>query len=66
MKKFTIAIEETVVEEFDVVAENETEALDIAFHKYKKHDFILENGEVQYSQMAVVSPNINNIEWIEI
>lgn len=66
MEKFTIAIEETLVEEFDVVAESETEALEIAFHKYKNHDFVLENGEVQYSQMAIVNPNINNIDWVEI
>lgn len=35
MKKYTISIEETFVEEFGIIAENDNEALEIAFQKYK-------------------------------
>lgn len=66
MKNFTISIEETVVEEFEIVAENENEALEIAFQKYKNHEIVLEDGEVQYSQMAIVAPIRKEVEWVEI
>lgn len=66
MKNFTISIEETVVEEFEIYAENENEALEKAFQKYKNHEIILENGEVQYAQMAIVNPVNSEIKWIEI
>lgn len=54
MKKFIIAIEETVVEEFEVMAENSIEALEIAEQKYYNGEFVLEPGEVQFRQMASV------------
>ena len=66
MEEFIIAIEETVVEEFKVMANNEKEAMKIAFEKYKNKEFILEPGETQYAQMAVVSPIRKIVEWIEI
>ena len=65
MAKYTIAIEETVVEEFEVMAETEKEALEIAHKKYQNKEFILEPGEVQHAQMAVVQPYREKIEWIE-
>ena len=45
MKKFVIAIEETVVGEFEVIAETENEAKEIAHKKYKNREFMLEPGE---------------------
>jgi rRNA-processing protein FCF1 len=66
MQKYTILIEETVVEQFEVVAKTEKEAIEIARKKYKNEEFILESGEVQYAQMAVVQPFIEKNEWIEI
>ena len=65
MTKYTIAIEETVVEEFEVIAETEKEALEIAHKKYKNKEFMLEPGEAQYVQMAVVKPYKEELEWIE-
>ena len=65
MTKYTIAIEETVVEEFEVIAETEKEALEIAHKKYKNKEFMLEPGEMQYAQMAVVKPYKEELEWIE-
>ena len=64
MKKFTVVIEETVVNEFEVIAESEEEALEIASQKYRNCEFVLEPGEVQYVQMRTVYPN--KTEWVEI
>ncbi len=66
MKKYTIAIEETVVDEFEVIAENEEKAIEIARKKYDEREFILEPGEVQYKHMAVVTPYREKLDWIEI
>ena len=63
MKKFTIAIEETVVQEFEVWAEDCFEALDIAEEKYNKGEFVLAPGEVQFRQMASVGDDPT--EWNE-
>lgn len=63
MKKFIIAIEETVVQEFEVIADDSIEALEIAEQKYRKGEFVLEPGEVQFRQMASVG--VDPTEWIE-
>ena len=63
--KFKIAIEETVVGEFEVEAENAGEALEIAEEKYKKGELVLEPGEVQFKQMAVIAPSKEVTEWKE-
>ena len=65
MKKFTVVIEETVVQEFEVTAKSSSEALEIARKKYKSGELIVEDGECQATQMAVVSPN-TELEWMEI
>ena len=65
MEKYTVVIEETVVGEFEVIAETEREALEIAHKKYKNKEFMLEPGEVQYAQMAVVQPYGGAIKWLE-
>ena len=63
MKKYTIAIEEIVVEKFEVEANDFEEALDIAAEKYRKGEFVLCQGEVQFKQMAVISPICECTEW---
>lgn len=63
MNKYTIAIEETVVDEFEIVAENEIEALRVAKDKYKHGDIALCPGELQFKQMAVVSSSGDIREW---
>ncbi len=65
MKEFAIVIEETVVQEFKISAKNSEEALKIALQKYKKGELIVEDGESQAAQMAVVIPD-KDLEWIEI
>ena len=63
MKKFIIAIEETLVKEFEVWAVNSCKALDIAEKKYNKGEFVLESGEPQFRQMASVGDEPS--EWKE-
>ena len=65
MTKYTIAIEETVVEEFEIEANDFGEALDIAAEKYHKGEIVLCPGEVQFKQMAVVKPDSESTEWSE-
>lgn len=63
MKKFVIAIEETVVKEFEVWAEESCEALNIAEEKYYNGEFVLNPGEAQFRQMASVGDEPT--EWVE-
>ena len=65
MTKYTIAIEETIVTEFEVFADNTAVAMRIAEKKYKEGDFILNPGEVQFTQMSVVNPSDETTEWCE-
>ena len=65
MEKYTIVIEETVVEEFEVEADDFEDALKIAAEKYRKGEFVLCPGELHFKQMAVVKPDRESIEWIE-
>ena len=65
MKTYIVAIEETVVEEFEVKANDFSEALDIASKKYKEGEFVLSPGELQFKQMAIVSPSDELTEWSE-
>ena len=48
MKKYAIAIEETVVKEFEVYAGDSEEAMEIAEKKYKNGEFILDPGDIQF------------------
>ena len=63
MKKFIIAIEETFVQEFEVMAEDSIEALEIAEQKYRKGEFVLEQAEAQFRQIASVGDEPS--EWME-
>ena len=65
MTKYTVAIEETVVEEFEIEANDFGEALDIVAEKYRKGEIILSPREVQFKQMAVVKPYCELTEWSE-
>lgn len=65
MKKYMISIEETIVQKFEVEAENDETALNNAKENYKEGIFTLENAEVQYRQIAIVEPLKDEIEWVE-
>ena len=63
--QYKIAIEETVVDEFEVEASSDAEAIRIAGEKYHKGEFVLEPGEVQFKQMAIISPEREQPDWVE-
>jgi hypothetical protein len=63
--KYKIVIEETVAQEFEVEADSKEQALEEAKQNYYNCNFVLEPGEVQYKQMAVVDNDIDEYEWIE-
>ena len=65
MKKYIIAIEEIIVDEFEVEANNYGEALQVAEEKYFKGEFVLCPGEIQFRKMAVVKPDVIDIKWHE-
>ena len=55
MKKYKVVIEETLVDTFEVLAGSIDEARKIAVKKYKDSEFVLEPGECQHRQIAVLS-----------
>ena len=63
MKKFTIAIEETLADRFEVEAETEEEALEIAIQKYENAEFIL---QPEYCYFAEAWPEENPYNRIDI
>lgn len=65
MKKFIIAIEETVVGEFEIIAENAEKAMRIAEKKYKSDELVLTPGEAQFKQMSIINPEDEATDWVE-
>lgn len=63
--KFRIAIEETVVQEFDIEAKDAGEAMELAEAKYKSGELVLTSAEVYHKQMAIVAPDNEVTEWSE-
>lgn len=65
MKRFVIAVEETITQEFEVYADNEQEALHLLKEGYEKGEIVVDGGEVQSHQLAVIEPVRNIPEWIK-
>lgn len=65
MKRFVIAIEETVTQEYEVFADNTEEAIEKSIEKYEKGEFVLEPGELQMKRIALVEPQNHEPEWNE-
>ncbi len=51
MKKYTITIEETISEDFEVIAESSEQAQAIAIEKYESGEFVLEPGNLIHKQI---------------
>ena len=62
MKTVKVAIEESVVQEFEIVVDDEDSAIDMAIQKYNAGELVLEPGEVQFRQVSVVEPHSS--EWV--
>lgn len=65
MTEYIVIIEETLVQEFKIVAESAEDALKQAEKKYRKEEIVLDNGEVQYKQMSAILPGCEIEEWYE-
>lgn len=63
MKTYKIGIEEIVSAVFEVEAEDSEQALEIAKEKYRSGEFMLEPGELQSKNIAVLEPE--STEWKE-
>ncbi len=61
--KFIIAMEELVVQEFEITADCAEDAMKIAKEQYEKGGLVLSPGEVQLRQMAVVKPKMQATGW---
>ena len=62
-KKFIITVEEMVTEDFEVFAETEEEAVEIATEKYNSGEFVLEPGNLVSKQMEV--HNVTDDEYTD-
>ena len=64
IRKYVVAIEELVVQEFSLYAGDPEEAYKLAEQKYKSGEFVLEPGEATYKQMAITEPEDKVTEWV--
>ena len=64
-KKYVIAIEETAVQNFEVEANSQEEALRKVETGYKNGNYVLEFGEVQAKKMSVLNSDNEFDKWIE-
>ena len=66
MKKYEITIEEIISQTFEVYAENDEKAQEIAERKYKDGECVLSCGNLIAKQMEIHNITDNEYtEWIE-
>ena len=65
MKTYTIAIEETVVDTFEIEAVDSNEAMKIAEDLYIRGKIVLEPGNVVSKRMALLQDSCVANEWVE-
>ena len=63
MKNYCVVIEETVSDNFTVLATTAEEALEFAAEKYRSAEFVLEPGYVTLKQITIFNDNVT-CEWI--
>ena len=63
--KYVIAIEKTLVQEFDISANNAEVAFRMAVDYYKNGTSVITQGEVQFKQMAIIAPYNEATDWKE-
>ena len=65
-RRFKVTIEETVSEDFNVVADSVEAAIESAIEKYEKEEFVLEPGNLEYKQIKAYDiMNDINTEWMD-
>jgi hypothetical protein len=67
MPKFTVTIEETVSDDFEIEADNAEDALLAAEQSYKQGELVLEPGNLIFKQMACKPENSDEYcsDWRE-
>lgn len=67
MPKFTVTIEETVSDDFEIEADSAENALLAAERSYKRGEFVLEPGNLIFRQMACKLENTDEYcsDWGE-
>ena len=60
MKKYEITIEEIISQTFEVYAENDEKAQEIAERKYKDGEFVLSCGNLIAKQMEIHNIRLKN------
>lgn len=65
MKKYVIAIEEMISDNFEVEAETAEEAMELAEYRYRTGEYALAPGNLVAKQIAIISPNNAITEWTE-
>lgn len=63
--KYIIIIEETVAKSFEVEASNADDVYKITEQKYKSGEFILDPGDCQFRQIAIMKSGCEHDEWRE-
>lgn len=65
--KFNVAIEEHIVQKFEIDADDMDSAMKIAEEKYKTGELVVEDAELQTTLMQVsCSESKDTTEWTEI
>lgn len=64
-KKYNIIIEETVSKTFEVVAENEKQAKEIAIKNYNVGKFVLSPGNLMQKQIQICDNTEPLTDWEE-
>lgn len=62
-KTFTVVIKEIVTDEFEIEAENESDAIETGIQKYKECEWVLEPGELEEERIAVIDKKGEFGEW---
>ena len=63
--KYNITIEETVSKTFEIIAENENQAKEIAMNNYYSGKFVLAPGELTHKQIQVCDNDNTLVDWEE-
>lgn len=65
MSKFYVTIEEAVSKTFEVIADNEEQAKEIAISNYNSAEFVLAPGELTNKQIKVCDDENILTDWEE-
>ena len=61
--KYIVTIEETNVKDFVVEAQNPSDAQSVAEGKYRNGEFVLDPGECQFKQIAIMKTCDKDMKW---